>query len=249
MKSIRKKKMAHELDLNSFFLRDELHLNEDGTLCQSEHCQDEPEIKPSRFSFLKLPLFQWKTFLAFVLISTIVFMQWYLSSELFKLPQDVMASRESYFHTKHRFEKTRSYWDIKARQFTDIISTELRYTDLEKILSTPKDTSFELWMALAMEKFCHVFERDESLAIFFRQGKIPGSLILSKYDSEIWPMRILLSMEIDVKVQGNLVIVSVKRLRRGAEDIAPGLCWAYFGKELETLRNFKINPIQLTLLQ
>lgn len=241
--------MAQELDTLGYLLSQELNSNEETTPLRSDSIQDESEARPSMLSFLHLPLFQWKTFLAFILISTIVFTQWYLSSELFKLPQDVMASRESYFHTKHRFEKSRSYWDIKAQQFTEQISKELTFHDLETILSVPKDASFELWLALCMEKFSHVFYKDEGLAIFFRQGKIPGSLILSKYDTEIWPMRILLSMELDVKVQRNLVIVSIKRLRRGAEDIAPGLCWAYFGKELETMRNLKIGPIQLTLVQ
>jgi hypothetical protein len=206
----------------------------------------EEEESPS-FLLLRLPLFQWKSFLIFLGIATGLMLHWFATSELFEVPQDVLQSRQAFFKAKETYLSNQSYWDAKLRHFTDYIGKELQEQDEHTLIQELQEIPGEIFISYLLQKLHLADTRHDSTAIFFREGS-GFSIVLSKYEKGIWPLQIMLSMEIEVRCTAHRFSLAISRLRRGSQDIALGLSWAYFGPELEALRSLKANSKQFILL-
>jgi hypothetical protein len=196
--------------------------------------QEEDEILPT-FLFLRLPLFQWKSFLIFTGVSLALILQWFFTSDIFNIPEDVAQSQHYFQKAKEGYLANRNYWDAKEQHFIDYIRYELEQSNDQELLERLQETPGEILISYVTQRLPAGLQRLEHVSLFLREGS-PCSLIVSKYETGIWPLKIMLSLELEVKIQGRRLSLVPSRLRRGSQDLALGLAWAYFGPELDTIR-------------
>ena len=205
------------------------------------------EEETTSFLLFRLPLFQWKSFLLFLGIATGLMLHWFATSELFEVPQDILQSRHQFVKAKENYFANQAYWDAKLSHFTDYIAKELQEQDEHTLIQQLQEIPGEIFISFLLQKLHLTDLRLEQTSIFFREGS-GFTINLSKYEKGIWPLKIMLSMEIEVRCTGHRFSLAISRLRRGSQDIALGLSWAYFGPELEALRSLKANSKQFILL-
>ena len=195
--------------------------------------EEEPGSSLLRFH---LPEIHWKTLFLIVGITIGLVFHWFSTSELFTVPQDVATSRENFFTAKENYFQNSAYWDAKQKHFVEklqeIMSTNADFAVLKEIKQTPG----EIFISYMLKNLHINPERLEKSAVFTKDDSSGCSIIISKPEKTIWPLRIMLSLEIEVKIQRERFSLTVSRLRKGSQDIALGLAWTYFGPELESIR-------------
>jgi|SRR5581483_2928722 len=212
----------------------------DTTTKEPSHATHEGKRRVFRFSFFKS-----KIFLIFMSCFLIVGIQWISTSELFQAPFDVAHSRNQFYLAKEQYEKNSDYWDAKRHHFIDTFQQAVQFKEFDKALGQLKEISAEVLISFFVRQMDVPLERLEQVSVFPKQNGSSCSLILSKYESTIWPLRILLSLEVEIKLVNGQIHVEFSRLRKGSQDIALSLAWNYFGTELELFKKFSVLPTHL----
>ncbi len=189
-------------------------------------------------SFLRLPFFQWKAFFIFLGISLGIVGHWLSTSELFNIPSDIASSRKRFFQAKEGYFSNQIYWDAKQQHFVDYVKQELAHGDEQLLLQRLQETPGEILISFLLQKIYHDIHRIDQVTIFPREGA-PCLLVITKPEPGIWPLNIMLSLELEVKIHAHRFSLSISRLRRGAQDVALNLSWAYFGPELKSIRQLE----------
>jgi hypothetical protein len=218
--------------------------NEDGLVPPPKsHPEDDEGI--GRFLPIRFPLFHWKTFILFVICCLGLVLQWFFTSDLFKIPASVSTSRNAFFNAKEHYESNSLYWDAKQRQFDDFIHQEITGNNPHEIIQKLYEAPPEVFMSFLVTRMHLSSGRLDHIVIFPKENTSNFTIVMSKYEQGIWPLKIMLSLEFEVKLSRRKFSINFTRLRRGAQDLALGLCWAYFGPELERLRELELIPTQL----
>lgn len=200
------------------------------------------------FFLFRIPLFQWKTIFLFVGISLGIIFHWFLTSELFSIPKDVVASRTLFFKAKESYLQNSTYWDAKQRHFIEKLSQELSTGNDVEVLRQIQEIPGEIFISFLLKRLHLGSDRLDRCAIFPREESSSCSVIISKPENSIWPMAIMLALELEVKVHAERFSLGVSRLRRGSQDIALSLAWTYFGPELESIRQLESTSKQSFIL-
>lgn len=167
-------------------------------------------------------------------------------SDLFADPEDVVLSREHYFELTHNYYEKKEKWDTKKSEL------------IAKIFSSPPNSlkNKELWInniplevvyAYLSEEVTFNTTRFNDVALYPSDNG--RGLILSKYEHNVWPFRILLSLEIELINEAGTLEVKFHQLRRGTRIIPEGLAWVYFGPELQALRGLDALQEKVTKLK
>ncbi len=104
----------------------------------------------------------------------------------------------------------------------------------------------EVLLAFMVNSLGFMPDKLESFTILPRDNATTFSILISKYEARAWPLSILLSLQMDVRLKGDTFITNFTRLRRGSQDLSLGLAWAYFGSEIEKLKKLETLPETLT---
>jgi len=216
------------------------------------HTNEEPETAPTSFddiqrkiisstahqpvlSIFDLPIFQRKAFFLFLGCVIGIIVHWKFTAEIFVIPSDVAHARAEFFAAKEQYEKSSHYWDIKQQHLVQMIQQETVRDKKKEKLAQCHDISTELLVSFLIQKLEVNPKRLEQLTLYPKKALSNFSLILSKYEYHIWPFAVILSLDIEVKVQDGRVIIEFTRLRRGSQELSISLAWAYFGSEFECL--------------
>jgi hypothetical protein len=165
---------------------------------------------------------------------------WLLLSDLFTAPTHVEQSRERFQKLSHRYLVKKEKWN---RRKNDLL-TQLNASSDSKKRVWIRKIPLETFMAYLFEDLSFTPNRFGNAAIYPSDN--PSRLILSKYEYNVWPYRILLSLEIELQPQDGHLIATLKTLRRGSRQIPEALGWVYFASELEALRNLEQLPERVT---
>ena len=191
--------------------------------------------------------------LSIVLVISLLFLiHWAITSELFQAPPDVQESRMLFLAAKEHYESKRHYWDTKLLNFHQSLQREEKYLDDYELLHKIQEATPEIWIAYLINNVGLDIERLNNVTIFLKKSNVneftlPSlSLVISKYEHSIWPFQILLSLELEISLHAHLINAEIVRLRRGAQDLALGLAWAYFGTELEPLKKVQLIHVSLS---
>lgn len=199
--------------------------------------------KQGPFNFFQLPFFRRRTFFLFVGVCAGVLLQWIFTSELFYVPLEVAQSRSLFLEAKASYEQQQAYWDMKLHQFLSSVSDRPERAVNGTALQNLQGSAPELWIAYLVNQLGYSLDRLEKISLLPRDRSSDAiTLMVSKYENGIWPLRIMLSLEIEIKISGRRLSADVVRIRRGCRDVALGLSWAYFGAELEPLRKLELLP-------
>ncbi len=199
--------------------------------------------KKSGFHLFHFPFFQWKTFFLFISCVSALFFHWIATSDLFHVPHEVEHSRQLFSQAREGYQAQELYWNMKLEQILNHVSV----SDIAKqsqMLLHFQETSPELWIAYLVKCLRFSLDRLQHVSLSLKEHS-NGSLmlIISKYESGIWPLRILLSIELEIQPNAYTEKSNIVRIRRGGQDIALGLSWAYFATELAPLKRLETAAI------
>lgn len=197
---------------------------------------------PSRPHIFSLPLFKWQMFAGVIIIALITLCHWAYTSDLFKVPHDVSATRKEFILARDRYKKNREYWDAKQNHFFTNIKQDLDLREEHELEKLFQDVAPEIIISFIVDALKVDLERVGHIAAFPKSETSQLTLVISKYEPGIWPFKIMLSLEIAIKLNGKKIALEIARMRRGSHDIAVNLCWAYFGSELEPLKQLGLVP-------
>jgi len=185
-------------------------------------------------------LFKWHLFILLVAgISAFAF-QWALKSEIFTAPKEISSSRKEFFLALGRYQKKQDYWDAKLRYYLQNIRSLSQNGQHEAVYNLISDASSEIFVAFLVSELKIAPAYLERVVIFPKVSENGFEIVLSKYEPKAWPLKILVSMEVTIVLREKGLNFEIKRLRRGAQDLATNLYLSYFGSEFEAIRRFEI---------
>ncbi|HXF29547.1 MAG TPA: hypothetical protein VN457_06820 [Chlamydiales bacterium] len=197
---------------------------------------------------VNFPLFHWKAFFLFLGCCLGIGVHWLVTAEIFKVPHDVTYARSESMAAFHRFVSNRNYWDGMQKELMSNLKHELQKKNTPEALSIVQELHPEMLISFLVSELRVSPERFELLSILPR--KLPSSLhmTLSKFENGIWPLKVMLSLELDITVHAGRLKIGFSRMRRGSTDISLGLAWAYFGSELELLKKHELFQLPISTL-
>ncbi len=214
-------------------------LQKDGS--EYDESDEKDKMIASKISFFNFPFFQWKTFFFFLTCCIGITLHWMMTSEIFKVPHDVSHSRKKFFTAKEHYEKNREYWDAKQVHFVNTVRKEIAQDGDKTVWHLLEQVSSEILLSFLIRELEIHPKFMGQLAIASKKGSASSfKVILSKYEQGIWPLKIMLSLEMEFKIQSDHFAIEFTRLRKGAQDMSIGLCWAYFGPELAPLKKVEL---------
>src|SRR5574338_877410 len=160
---------------------------------------------------LRLPLFQWKSFLVFLGISLGLLLHWFATSELFEIPPDVIETRQQFIQAKENYFSNEVYWDTKLRHFMDVIQEEMNSQNEYAVIQRLQETPGEIFLSFLEKRMHLTLVRLKETAVFPKEGST-FSVVVSKHEGGIWPLKIMLSMEIEIKCRAQRFSLAISRL-------------------------------------
>ncbi len=183
-----------------------------------------------------LSVFQWKAFFAFLIAACLLILAWSSTSDLFEVPPDVTVAYKSYQEAKRRYFQNSVYWDSKREHFEHLVQEDFMTTEGQHVSLLLETLTPEIFISYLVSKLKISTDRLNTISIMPKESASTFTLIISKTEQAIWPLKIIISLEAEVSVSAQGVSLLFTRLRRGSEDLATGLAWAYFGSDLEALK-------------
>ena len=185
-----------------------------------------------------LSLVRWKTL--FLLLCTVLLMiiVWVSTSNLFDVPRDVRKDRRLYVIARKQYLENPHYWYSQWLQLNSQLKQAIQSGREQDIPSILQQITPQTLIALLVN---HTDTKIEQMKATATIPKISGSsfvIALSKPESNIWPFKVMLSIELQVLMDSESTSLVVWRLRRGSQELSPMLSWAYFGPELERFKKF-----------
>lgn len=166
---------------------------------------------------------------------TLLTVPWLFMSSLLSVPDDVAESRTLYEKVHARYVDEQASW---SKQKDQILAAVARKQKDDPIGSEPalfEGLPLEVALAYLYEDLGMGKNTFTNVAIYPNTDLSNPTFIVSKYQKGMWPLKILLSLEVRLRHDQGAWVVEYQRLRRGSRDISPALAWVYFLPELKLL--------------
>jgi|GEM_PF-5808134 len=209
---------------------------------QSIDCQEEPkeeEAKKGLFQrLLAFSFFQWNI-LVLITVSLVALSIFLASrSTIFTIPSETSHARKHFFAATERYAKNPLYWDAKLKGWLATSKGFIQEGKYEELVQQTGFLSDEVFVAFLLKELHLQQNFFNHCVIFTKENSPTPTFILSKYESKVWPLKIMISCELEMKFKNKQIFIEFSRLRRGEQELAPSLVWSYFGPELELFKQF-----------
>ncbi|MGR3951778.1 MAG: hypothetical protein QRY74_02520 [Chlamydia sp.] len=188
--------------------------------------------------------FHWKNFFISFMLLILFLFAWSSTSDLFKIPPDISRIYRHYKEAKQRYFQNSSYWDSKREQFEELLRENLKSIESQHAELLLETLTPEILISYLVSNLKFTAERLDQVCIQPKESEPALTIVISKPEYAVWPLKIIVSLEIEVKIGEKGVSFLFTRLRRGSEEMPTGLAWAYFGADLETLRALPITSMR-----
>ena len=101
-----------------------------------------------------------------------------------------------------------------------------------------RDITPEMVLSYAVDVLDVPLSAFEGTSVF---PKISGSsfvVLFSKQENSLWPLPVIVSLEVEVRFEQQGAMLIFRRLRRGMQELAPTHASMYFGSDLERKYHF-----------
>lgn len=166
----------------------------------------------------------------------LVFLPFLFFYDLLLTPSDVALSRQGYFSLKQSYERQAEKWDHQKDEILAAMREHRREGEMGKETLYFEAIPSEILMAFLQDQI----EFSADLAIFLSEKLEKPRVILSKQENLLWPIKSVVSLEIELDMQRGELQPKILRLRRGSRLLDKDLSWTYFAKELNGLRSFEM---------
>ncbi len=172
-------------------------------------------------------------------ILLLIALPWFLMSDLFQTPPEVIHTQELFQAAHQRYRADKNKWDEKKDQVLLAMGRQKNDPDLGKSQADFRDLPFEVMISY-LEDDLRLFREDlPALSVYPLPSSQPIRLVLAKTEHSIGFLPIVTSMEVELAIVNGRFSPAVVRLRRGEREVPPALCWTYFGPELQLLRRLE----------
>jgi len=161
---------------------------------------------------------------------------WADYSHLICVPTDIRKERNEFFRARKEFSRNRAHWKEKSHTIELKIQQALSSHNIHELSPLSKEITPHILLALIEQEGIKP-KKSKKLSI---TSKVSGSsfiVVLSKPDTTAWPFSSILSLEIELKLSPEQANIAFTRLRKGAQELNPGLIWAYFGSDIDLLKS------------
>lgn len=155
--------------------------------------------------------------------------------DLLLTPRDVALSRAGYFSLKESYEQQRDKWDHQKDEILFAMREHRQMGEIGKEMLYFEAIPSEILMAFLQDQI----EFSQDLAIFLSEKLEHPRVILSKKENLFWPLKTLLSLEIELAMESGELKARILRLRKGSRSLDSKHAWTSFSKELRALRSFE----------
>lgn len=182
----------------------------------------------------------WRKFATVLAVLLVIALPWLLMAPLLEVPADVENTRTSYDSTLSNYFNSRDTWDQRKDQLLQTMHQYQANPDLTKSPMAVGDLPIEVFFAYLNDNLDFFRRINSDLAIYpiLKKGERPR-ITFSKYQTGLWPLKVLLSVDVELITEGSKVTPKVIRFRRGAEETPVNLAWSYFAPELQVFRQLE----------
>ena len=185
-----------------------------------------------------LSLIRWKTF--FLLLSTVLsfLILWVATSDLFDVPKDVRKDRQLYFIARQQYLDNPHYWYSQYLQLESSLRQAIRENREQDTIDLLQQITPQALTAFLVHHTNIKIERLKSFAVIPTLSGSSFIIKASKPEADIWPFKVMLSVEIQVNLSTDSEPVLIPlRFRRGSQELDSTLGWTYFLPELGHMQN------------
>jgi hypothetical protein len=154
--------------------------------------------------------------------------------DLLVVPGEVKWTRRQYSLLLKSYREDRGGWDAQRRDLIGSLGG--------RGVSLPvaaHDIPLEIILSYLVDHLGFAEGEFKGVALYPSQDPSSLSFYLSKYESHLWPFRVLLSLEAKLEYVDGRWDVKFLHFRRGRRELPTGLAWIYLGAELQRLRTFE----------
>lgn len=182
----------------------------------------------------------WKRFLIPLSVFFLFFVSWVLFGDLFFTPPEVEISRQRFYDLSESHQRRKEKWGFQKDQILEAMKLHRSERNIGKRSLYFEGIPLEILFAFFEDNLDWMSERFEKTTIFPTENLDSPSFILSRKENLIWPFQTVISLEIDLDMEGGRVVPKFVRLRKGSKELFSSLAWEYFNKELQALRSFEM---------
>ena len=181
-----------------------------------------------------------KLLVSFIFLFLALF-PWVKMSDLLTTPKEIKQSRKAFFSVQKNYEKKMDVWSQQKAQILKLLSNHTYQENSKKKTLEISKLPLEVSLAYLLEEISQADLIFKKTSIYPKFDEGTTSLLLTKYQEGIWPLKILLSLNIQIEEKNNQLKLSFHELKRGKRNISPKLAWKYFLPELQSLK--QLEPI------
>jgi hypothetical protein len=208
--------------------------------CSEDVISTQRDVRRPFWDVVSNALFQWQSLALFCILALGFVFNLYLKSDIFTYPQEVASTRRAFFSGLSRYEKNRDYWDAKLAGSIKNIRELVDAGRQEEVIAFLNDSSPEILVSFIVKKLHVGLHHSDHSVLFPKENSTNFTFVFSKYEAEARPLKIMISLEVEISWNGSNFVTEYKRLRRGLQDISIDLARSYFGPELEIMKEFEL---------
>lgn len=181
----------------------------------------------------------YKIFLVLTVVTLLV-TPWLLMGDLFRVPPEVDVSREKFEVLTTRYQQSQTHWHAAKQQLLENMQNRSPEGRLDLGSQAYDNVPLEVFMAFLREDLQFSKDRFRDVTVFPIPDTKNTVFLITKYEKGVWPLKIVLSLEVQLINKGNRLSVEFRRLRRGSREISRDFAWVYFAPELKLLRQLEV---------
>ena len=180
----------------------------------------------------------WHAVTLFVSLGALSLAAWVSYAPFLDTPRDVAHTRKLFIGVKNSFCNNPHYWHSKRSQVERRILKDVQERNGESIPFLVRDITPEMLLSYAVDTLHMPLSTFDSVALY---PKISGSsfiILISKLENSLWPLSVIVSLEIEVRIESQGAKILFRRLRRGTQELSTTQASMYFGSDLERKCHF-----------
>lgn len=175
----------------------------------------------------------------FFAVLLVIAAPWLLMHDLFSIPPEVEASRKECLVSFENYLKNQEMWSQQKQQILMRMKEHEGGEDLTRETLLLHDLPVEVLFAYLCEDLEFSFSNYEEVCLYPLVDQLGTRMILSKVEDDMWPLKVLCSLEFSLEVTPQGLSVSFLRMRRGSRSVPTELAWGTFAEELQNLRKLE----------
>lgn len=180
----------------------------------------------------------WHAVTLFVSLGSLGLAAYFFYAPFLDTPHDVVRSRKLFISAKNAFSHNPRYWHLKRQQIEGKILKDLQERGGESVFGILREITPEMVLSYAVDSLQMPPETFEHVTLYPKISGASFIILISKQENSLWPLSVIVSLEVEVRIEAQGAMVLFRRLRRGTQELSTTQASMYFGADLERKFHF-----------